>query len=118
MDSKMFITGLGFVAKSLPYFSKMTDEEIAFGWLSLDQKVKDEVSNDAWIYACNKRAQEQDAPEYALHLHILRHVYRCENGTPNFSWGLKPEIEAREEAKVLINSVKPLPQAEANETGF
>lgn len=122
MDSKNFKLGLGFLSKTIPYAAKMTDDEIAFGWLSLDQRVKDEVSNDSWIYACNQRAQEQDPPKYALHLQILRHVYRCENGTPNFNWGLKPEIEdreaARKNAKALINSIEVLPPSEAHESSF
>jgi hypothetical protein len=39
---------------------------------------------------------EEEAPkELAIHLQVLRHVYRCENGKPNLNWGLKPEVEQK-----------------------
>ena len=49
-----------------------------------------------WAYAVGRRMNEEEAPkELAIHLQVLRHVYRCENGKPNLNWGLKPEVEQK-----------------------
>ena len=76
----------------MPYCKKIGDDELKFLWLTLDQKVRDEVTDAMWVTAIKKRIEETEPPkELAIHSQVFRHLYRCENGTPNFDWGLKPE---------------------------
>ena len=94
MQAKAFITGLRALTAVLPYSKRIDDEIAQFIWLSLDQKIKDEVTDEMWAYAVGRRINEEDAPkEMAIHLSALRHVYRCENGRPNLEWGLKPQLD-------------------------
>ena len=90
MQAKTFITGLRALSAALPYAKKIQDDEAQFLWLTLDQQIKDEVTDEMWGFAVGRRLNEDQPPkEMALHLQALRHVYRCENGRPNFKWGLK-----------------------------
>lgn len=93
MQAKTFITGLRALSAVLPYAKKIHDDEAQFIWLSLDQRIKDEVTDEMWAYAVGRRLHEEEAPkEMAIHLSALRHVYRCENGRPNLAWGIKPQL--------------------------
>ena len=96
MQAKTFVTGLRALSAILPYSKKIQDDEAQFLWLALDQQVKTQVSDEMWAYAVGRRMNEEEAPkELAIHLQVLRHVYRCENGKPNLNWGLKPEVEQK-----------------------
>lgn len=94
MQAKAFITGLRALTVVFPYSKRIDDEIAQFIWLSLDQKIKDDVTDEMWAYAVGRRISEEDAPkDMAIHLSALRHVYRCENGRPNLEWGLKPQLD-------------------------
>ena len=93
MRIQTFVAGLKALSVVLPYGKKIDDESAKFIWLTLDQQIKDEVTDEMWAYAVGRRLSEEQAPkEMAVHLSALRHVYRCENGKPNLKWGLKPQI--------------------------
>tara|TARA_R100001443_G_scaffold33913_1_gene47768 strand:- start:166 stop:486 length:321 start_codon:yes stop_codon:yes gene_type:complete len=93
MQAKAFVAGLKALQAALPYGKKIDDETASFLWLTVDQQIKDEVSDEMWAYAVGRRLAEEEPPkEMAIHLSALRHVYRCENGRPNLSWGLKPQL--------------------------
>jgi hypothetical protein len=93
MNIKTFVIGLKALSGCLPYGKKIDDDTAQFIWLTLDQQIKDEVTNEMWAYAVGRRLSEEGPPkEMAIHLSALRHVYRCENGKPNLDWGLKPQL--------------------------
>lgn len=47
-------------------------------------------------YAAAQLLLDPDPPkELPVHLALLRYLYRLENGTPNFRWGLKGDLEQR-----------------------
>ena len=93
MNIQAFAAGLRALSAALPYQQKVDDDVAKFLWLSLDQQIKDEVTDEMWSYAVGRRLSEEDPPkEMAIHLSVLRHVYRCENGRPNLKWGLKPQM--------------------------
>ena len=93
MNIQAFAAGLKALSSALPYGKKIDDDVAKFIWLTLDQQVKDEVSDEMWAYAVGRRLAEEEPPkEMAIHLSALRHVYRCENGRPNLKWGLKPQL--------------------------
>ena len=90
MQAKTFITGLRATTTVLTYAKKISDDEAQFIWLGLDDKIKKDVSDEMWVYACNKRMGDQEPNEKLSLVHqILRFVYRLENGAPNIEWGLK-----------------------------
>ena len=90
MQAKTFITGLRATTTVLPYAKKIQDDEAQFIWLGLDDQIKKDVSDEMWVYACNKRMAEQEPNEKISLVHqILCFVYSVENGSPNIKWGLK-----------------------------
>jgi hypothetical protein len=105
MQAKAFITGLRALTAVLPYSKRIDDEIAQFIWLSLDQKIKDDVTDEMWAYAVGRRISEEDAPkDMAIHLSALRHVYRCENGRPNLEWGLKPQLSQVMSSQPLLKA--------------
>ena len=93
MNIKAFVAGLKALTGALPYQKKLDDDTAKFIWLTLDQQIKDEVTDEMWAYAVGRRLAEEEPPkEMAIHLSALRHIYRCENGRPNLTWGLKPQL--------------------------
>ena len=99
MNCQSFSAGLRALTVALPYAKKISQDEVDFLWLTLDHKVRTEVTDQMWVTAVKKRLEEENPPrELAIHSQVLRHVYRCENGHPNFSWGLKPDFAALPES--------------------
>ena len=105
MHIQAFTAGLRALSAALPYAKKIDDDVAKFLWLTLDQQIKDEVTNEMWAYAVGRRIHEEDAPkEMAIHLSALRHVYRCENGRPNLAWGIKPQLMEVMSAEQMLES--------------
>jgi hypothetical protein len=96
MNPSTFGLGLRTVSSFLPYSKKLLDDEIKFVWLTLPQSVKDQVSDEMWAYACNQRLLDPEPDkELALHIQLLRYVYRVRDGQPAFDWGLKTDLPQR-----------------------
>jgi len=96
MNPATFTLGMRTVSAVLPYGKKLLDDEIKFIWLTLPQTVKDQVSDEMWGYACSQRLLDP-APdkELALHIQLLRYLYRNRDGQPAFDWGLKQDLSQR-----------------------
>lgn len=96
MKANLFQLGLRSVTAAQPFGKKLQDDEIQFLWLALPQLVKEQVTDEAWAYACNQAlmdpAPNKDLP---VHYRILSYVYRIENSQPNFEWGLKADLRDR-----------------------
>ena len=110
MDLKSFQLAMRTISAVTPYATKMQDEELQFLYYLVPQKVRTAVTDGLWAYACNKALFDPSPnKEIPLHLRVLSYVYRVENGTPNFDWGLKEEV------KGLLppsSDLKQLPDAE------
>ena len=110
MELKTFQLGMRTIAGAMPYGKKLQDDELGFLYLTLPEQVKQQVTDTMWAYACSKTLTETDPnKEIPLHMRVLTHVYRIENGSPNFDWGFKDEV------KPLLPSsshLKELPGAE------
>ena len=52
MQLKTYQLGLRAAANVTPYAKRISDEEIAFLYMSTPSKIKDAVSDEAWVYAC------------------------------------------------------------------
>ena len=63
MQAKTFITGLRALSAVLPYAKKIHDDEAQFIWLSLDQRIKDEVTDEMWAYAVGRRLHGRKPPK-------------------------------------------------------
>mgnify|MGYP006271009337 FL=1 len=99
MQIQSFALGLRTVSGFLPYAKKLADDEIKFIWLLIPQHVKDDVSDEMWAYACNQRLLDPNPDkEQALHLQLLKYVYRVRDGQPAFDWGLKEDLPQRMKA--------------------
>ena len=103
MQIQSFALGLRTVSGFLPYAKKLADDEIKFLWLLIPQQVKDDVSDDVWAYACNQRLLDPNPDkEQALHLQMLKYVYRVRDGQPAFDWGLKEDLRQRMSAGAVF----------------
>lgn len=96
MRSSSFSLGLRTLSTVTPYMRTLTEDEIKCLWMLLDPEVREGVSDEVWFWAIKIRMSEQSKDqELPIHYQVLRHVFRCENGQPNFRWGLKADLEKR-----------------------
>jgi len=103
MQIQSFALGLRTVSGFLPYAKKLADDEIKFLWLLIPQQVKDDVSDEVWAYACNQRLLDPNPDkEQALHLQLLKYVYRVRDGQPAFDWGFKEDLPQRMSAGAVF----------------
>ena len=90
MDSSVFTLGLRTVSALFPYAKKLEDDEAKFLWLTVDDHVKTNVSNEMWTFAVKEFMElARRSDELPLHMDILSLIYKCQNGRPEISWGLK-----------------------------
>ena len=94
MELKSFQLGLRTLTAAIPYGKKLQDDEIAFLFLTLPEKVREQVSDSMWAYAISKALQETNPDKEApIHIRVLGHLYNRENGRANFKWGLRIDDE-------------------------
>jgi hypothetical protein len=81
----------------LKQFGRELDESaLMLAWLTFPEKAKQELTQDHLAYAAGQLLLDPDPPkETAVHLALLRYVYRLENGQPNLEWGLKADLDSR-----------------------
>jgi len=90
MDSKIFTLGLRTVSAVMPYAKKLQDDEAQFLWLTLDQRIKDNISNEMWTYAVKNYLESSYRDEtLSVHMDILRIFIKQQNGTPCLDWGFR-----------------------------
>ena len=97
MQAKTFTAGLRAITSVTQYAKKIDDDSANFIWLTLDQKVKQEVTDEMWVWAVKNTMEiwnnlDHEAP---LHITVLSRLYRECNGMPAFDWGLKPDLSER-----------------------
>ena len=96
LTGKTFETVLKAATELDPYGKKLSDETIAMAYLTLPDSVKQQVTDDMFVY-CFRQLQLDSGQRSELTLiqQLLQHVFRCENGAPNYSWGLKSDLASR-----------------------
>ena len=115
MNLETFQLGMRTLSAVTPYAKKLQDEELALLYMILPDKVKTDTTDEVWVYALKKTMEETDPnKEIPLHMRVLSHVYRKENGSPNFDWGLNVEARAMLSiaSQQLLPDLKQLPDAE------
>ena len=92
------------LTSALPFAKPLGEEAWLLLWLSFPDHAKRHVTPDMWAYAAAQRLMDA-APvkEVAIHIQLLRYLYRLENGIPNVEWGLKPDLLARMEKSGLFH---------------
>ena len=86
------------LTSALPFAKPLGEEAWLLLWLSFPDHAKQHVSPDMWIYAARQRLMDPaPAKDVAIHIQLLRYLYRLENGIPNMEWGLKYDLLARME---------------------
>jgi hypothetical protein len=83
--------------QSLLPFAKQIDEAgLLMLWTSFPEQAKAQLTPEMLQYAACQRLIDPDPPkELAIHVQLLRYVYRLEDNLPNFQWGLKADLPAR-----------------------
>ena len=96
MQSKVFTQVLKTTYKISPYGKSLDSDDLACLWLTLPQLVKDVVTDQMWAYAANQYLMDpKPSKDLAVHVSMLRYLFRLENDMPNYSWGLKTDLEHR-----------------------
>ena len=93
MKLQTFQLGMRAITGVMPYAKKMQDDELSFLFLLLPEKVRADVSDSMWAAAISKYIEDKPSDDIAVHMKILSYVYRVENGSPNFNWGMKDEVK-------------------------
>ena len=96
LNSKTYAAILKAATQMDPYGKKLDDETIALMFMSLDDRVKQQVSDEMFMYAFKQHRLDPE-PDKSLNIEqqLLQHLYRCENGAPNFNWGLRKDLPSR-----------------------
>jgi hypothetical protein len=91
-----FARTLAGIADVLPYGKAVTKPGLLLSWQTFPEQAKAELTNDHLSYASGQYLMDPDRPkDQPIHLALLRYLYRLENGSPNFAWGLKLDLPAR-----------------------
>ena len=95
MQSKTFISGIRAILVSLPFGKKAETEELQFLWLTLDDRVKTDVTDEMWIYGCKKVIEtwnHEHPCNQPLHMQALGFLYKEQWDKPCFDWGIKDHV--------------------------
>jgi len=88
----------------LPFAKAINEGAWMLLWGTFPQHAKQHVTPAMWAYAAGQRLLDPaPAKELAIHLQLLRYIYRLENGMPNFAWGIKEDIQQRMACPELFN---------------
>jgi hypothetical protein len=94
MDSKIFTLGLRTISAVMPYAKKLEDDEAQFLWLTLDSRIKTEISNEMWTYAVKNylegKVRNDDLP---VHMDVLSIFIKQRNCIPHLDWGFRCNAE-------------------------
>ena len=92
-----------------PFAKQLDDAGIGLAWLTWPAEAKAELTTAHLGYAAAQLLLDPEPPKVMpVHLALLRYLYRLENGTPNFRWGLKADLEQRMlEPSVFHRDLRP-----------
>ena len=97
MQAKTFTAGLRAISSITQFAKKIDDDSANFIWLTIDQEVKHEVTDEMWVWAVKRVMETWNNIDHEppLHIIVLSQLYRECNGMPAFDWGLKPDLNER-----------------------
>lgn len=95
MNVKTFVGGIRAVLVSLPFGKKIESEDLQFLWLTIDDCVKDSVTDEMWMYGCRRLLEtwsDNNQSGQPIHMQILGFIYKNQNGKACLEWGIKDEV--------------------------
>jgi hypothetical protein len=93
----------------LPFAKAINPQAWLLLWGTFPDHAKQHVTPEMWSYAAGQRLMDPaPAKELAIHLQLLRYLYRLENGMPNLQWGLKVNLPYRMASAGTFHQVEPL----------
>ncbi len=96
LSSKTFATVLAAATELDPFGKKLSETTIGMAYMTLPESVKNKVTDEMFVYAFKQHRMKPPArSELTLDQQLLQHIYKCENGAPNYRWGLKDDLAAR-----------------------
>lgn len=96
LDSTHFGATLVGATSLLPFGKTLDEPALLLAWQTFPAAAKAQLTNEQWTYAIGQYLLDPDRPrEQPIHLAALRYVFRLENGTPNFTWGLRGDLQQR-----------------------
>jgi len=96
MKAKVFTQVLKTTYKISPYGKTLDENDLATLWLMLDPIIISSVTDEMWAYAANQYLLDpKPSKDLAVHIAMLRYLFRNENGMPNYTWGLKDDLSER-----------------------
>jgi hypothetical protein len=97
----------------LPFAKAITPQAWLLLWGTFPEHAKQHVTPAMWSYAAGQRLMDPaPAKELAIHLQLLRYLYRLENGMPNLQWGLKLDLPDRMAHAGTFHQPEPLSLAD------
>ena len=92
----------------LPFAKAINPQAWLLLWGTFPQHAKEHVTPAMWTYAAGQRLMDPaPAKELAIHIQLLRYLYRLENGMPNFTWGLKEDLSVRMQLSGSFHQPEP-----------
>lgn len=96
MKSETFRLGLRAIASITPYAKKISDDEIAFLYMTLPSAIKRAVTDEMFAYACAQyRMDPSPNKDLPLDQQLLSYLYRLRDNRPAFDWGFKQDLNSR-----------------------
>ena len=96
LTAKTFQVVMAAATEADPYGKRLSKETIGLLYMTLPDAVKQETTDEMFLFAFKQhQLNPSHEKDLALHMQLFKHVYRVENETPNFSWGLKADLNQR-----------------------
>lgn len=110
ITAKDFAGAVAAISELLPYAKRPSPDAQLLLWTTLPNQVQQDLTSHHLAYACAQLLLDPARPqELAIPVALLRYLYRLENGLPNFSWGLRPDLAQR----MAGTGFQPLPSSQA-----
>ena len=96
LGAKTFAAVMTAATELDPFGKRLSDQTVAMAYMTLPDVVKNSVTDEMFVYALKQhQLQPAERSELTLLQQLLQHVFCCENGAPNYRWGLKKDLPNR-----------------------
>ena len=96
MKAKTFAAVLLAATELDPFGKKLSDGTINMAFLTLPESVKEKVTDEMLVFALQQlQLDPVTKNDLTIIQQLFAHVFKVENGAPNYSWGLKNDLAQR-----------------------
>ena len=75
MQAKAFCAGIRAIHTSLPYAKKLDDDSLMFLWMTVDNSVKSNVTDEMWVHACKMLIENWNPDSTTQSAHSLTSTF-------------------------------------------